>query len=209
MKNKILKDEEIFILDNREFSLTVTGNNKIFIPDVENIDISIELVDNATLDLYIYTSKDTKNKIIINEHNNTKLNVYHSFCIHETYSLILNSNILGNNNISNVFLSGIAYGDVILNLDGDIASTTKDNEFNESIRVLTRGGKVKTLPILHVSTKNCNARHGNSISNINEDYLFYLMTKGISRDKATELIEKSYILGLFKNAEEFKKLINI
>lgn len=209
MKNKILKDEEVFILDNREFSLIVTGTNKIFIPDIKNIDINIELQDNATLDLYIFTSNSSKNKIIINEHNNTKLNVYHSFLIKESYDLVLNTNIVGNNNICSVFLSGIAYGDITLNLDGDIKDSTMDNELTEKIRILTRGGNVSSSPMLHVSTKNCNAAHGNSISNINEDDLFYLMSKGIDRDKAIKLIENSYILGLFKDCEEFKNLIKI
>ena len=113
----------------------------------------------------------------------------------------------GNNNISEVFIKGIARGNVKLNIDGDIDEKTNDNELNEEIKVLTRGGKVVCSPILHVSTKNVIANHGNSISNIDEGTLFYLMSKGISVSRATKLIEDSYLYGLFKDNEEFKNMI--
>ena len=60
--------------------------------------------------------------------------------------------------------------------------------------------------MLHISALNVLANHNTAISNVNEDALFYLMSKGIDRKQATKLIEDSYIYGLFKN-EEFINLI--
>ena len=88
-----------------------------------------------------------------------------------------------------------------------IDDSTNDNELDERIKVLTRGGKVICSPILQVRTKNVIANHGNSISNIDKSALFYLESKGISEENAIRLIEDSYLYGPFKDNEEFKNMI--
>lgn len=209
MKNKILKDEEIYILDNSNMSIEVLGKTKIFIPDIKNINITINMSDNSEVDLYIYTDGESNNKIVVNQNNSTRLNIYHGFYITKTYDLDLVTNMVGSDIISNVYLRGIASGKISVNLDGKINNETSENEMLESIQILTRGGKVEVSPMLHVNSKNCLASHGNSIANINEDELFYLMSKGIKRDTAIKLIEDSYKYGLFKDCEDFKKYLNI
>lgn len=209
MKNKILKDEEIYILDNSNMNIEVLGKTSIFIPNIKNINITINMSDNSEADIYIYTECESNNKIIVNQNNSTKLNIYHGFWITEKYDLNLETNITGSNNTSNVYIRGIVTDKINLNLDGKIHDDTNENEMLESIQILTRGGKVEVSPMLHVNSKNCLASHGNSISNINEEELFYLMAKGIKRDIAIKLIEDSYKYGLFKNCEDFKKYLNI
>jgi hypothetical protein len=159
--------------------------------------------------MYIYTTKETNNSIKISLNNNTSLKVFHTFDIDSEFVLNLDTVMLGNNNLCDIHISGITRNLVKLNIDGIVNSNTENNTLNESIKVLTRGGKVISSPMLHVSTKNVLANHGNSISNIDKEQLFYLMSKGITKDKSIELIEDSYKYGLFKNNDDYIKYINI
>ena len=93
-----------------------------------------------------------------------------------------------------------------MNIDGNVLRNVKNNELNENIRILTIEGQAFVSPMLHISALNVLANHNTAISNVNEDALFYLMSKGIDRKQATKLIEDSYIYGLFNN-EEFINLI--
>lgn len=206
--NKILLDDEVFVLDNRDGVIEVNGNSKIYIlPEFNDYNISITLNDNTNLEMYIFTNSSKASSINIISNNNTNLKLFHSFLIEDEYTFNFKNEMVGNNNISEVLIKGIAKGTVKLNIDGDIKASTSDNELNESVKVLTRGGRVICSPILHVSTKNVIANHGNSISNIDASTLFYLMSKGISEDRATKLIEDSYLYGLFKDNEEFINMI--
>ena len=51
------------------------------------------------------------------------------------------------------------------------------------------------------------ANHNTAISNIREDELFYLNSKGISLVGAIRLIEDGYLYGILKKYEEFYKLV--
>lgn len=210
MQNKILMDGNIYKLDNNNLNIDVKNDSKIYINDeILNYKIDINLLDNAKLEMYIYTTKETNNSIKISLNNNTSLKVFHTFDIDSEFVLNLDTVMLGNNNLCDIHISGITRNLVKLNIDGIVNSNTENNTLNESIKVLTRGGKVISSPMLHVSTKNVLANHGNSISNIDKEQLFYLMSKGITKDKSIELIEDSYKYGLFKNNDDYIKYINI
>lgn len=206
--NKILVDDEVFVLDNQESTIEINGNSKIYIlPNINNYNLTIILNDNSNLEMYIFTNTSNSNNINIISNNNTNLKVIHTCYIKEEYTFNFKNRMIGNNNISDVLIKGIAYGTVTLNIDGDVDDKTNDNELDEKIKVLTRGGRVICSPILHVSTKNVIANHGNSISNIDPNTLFYLMSKGISEEKSIKLIEDSYLYGPLKDNEEFLNMI--
>lgn len=206
--NKILVDGEVFILSSQDCFCEVNGNSKIYIlPNINNYNLSIVLNDNANLEMYIFTNNSRENSINITSKNNTSLKVIHTFDIKDDYSFNFKNKISGDNNISDVLIKGVSRGLVKLNIDGDIDDSTNDNELDERIKVLTRGGKVICSPILQVRTKNVIANHGNSISNIDKSALFYLESKGISEENAIRLIEDSYLYGPFKDNEKFKNMI--
>ena len=83
---------------------------------------------------------------------------------------------------------------------------SKDNVLDENIKVLTIGGKCFTKPMMHINVKECIANHNTAISNVREDEIFYLMSKGITRDKAVELISDGYLYGLYKDYDFLEKI---
>ena len=113
-----------------------------------------------------------------------------------------------NNNINNVNILGISNGNVYLDVDEVVKEHTNANILNEDIRVLTIDGVVYVRPQLHVSCLDVEANHNTAISNIREDELFYLMSRGIDLDRARKLIKDGYLYGYFKRVdEEFYNLI--
>lgn len=205
--NKILLDKELFVLDNNSYKIDVTNNSKIYINNISDVDLEINMLDNSSLDIYLFNTKNTNNKILVNQSNNTTINLYHSFKIDGNYNFDYNSILNGNNNINNVFISGVSNGYANMSVDGNAIKGTKNNELNENIKVLTINGKAHIMPMLHVSVLDVIANHNTTISNISKKYLDYLMSKGINKEKSVELIENGYLYGLYKNEEEFLKLI--
>lgn len=103
---------------------------------------------------------------------------------------------------------GISNGKVFLDVDGVVKDKTKGNILNEDIRVLTIEGTLSVAPKLHVNALDVEANHNTAISNIREDELFYLMSRGIDKEQAINLIKDGYLYGYFKRVdEEFYNLI--
>lgn len=205
--NKILMDGDILKLDSN-IEVTVNGKATIYIYDFnDNIDLKINMLDNSELLILDFNLDDKETKIRVNQANNTNLNYIHTFKITGNYTFDYLAEINGNNNINNININGITSGYVNLIIDAIAKKNTKNNELNENIKVLNLGGKVKSEPKLHINCLEVIANHNTAISNIREDELFYLNSKGISLVGAIRLIEDGYLYGILKKYEEFYKLV--
>lgn len=205
--NKLLMDGNTLTLEGYNSQIEVTSSSTLYILDnASDLSLDITLKDDASLTIYDFNTHNKNSNIIIRQNQNTKFEYNHTFKVSGEYKFNYEAIITGDNNINNINISGVSNGFVSMNVDGQVSKHIKNNELNENIRILTIDGKAYISPMLHVSALNVLANHNTAISNINEDYLFYLMSKGIDRDCATKLIEDSYLYGLFKN-EEFINLI--
>lgn len=203
--NKIIMDGDNLKLDNYESEITVKDNSKLYILDNDQeLKLKIILEDNTSLEVYDFNTHSKSSSVEVVQNNNTKFAYYHTFKIYEDYNFNYNANILGNNNINNINISGVSVGFAHMFVDGIIDKNTKGNELNENIKILTTEGKAFISPMLHVSALDVIANHNTAISNIREDELFYLMSKGIEKDKAISLIEDVYLYGIFKNTEFYE-----
>lgn len=206
--NKILMDGDLISYDKSCDNIEVKGNATLYIKDTSDYKINIDIKDNGILHIYDFTKESGEKEITINQSNNTKVTFVHSFIIESVYKLKIISYINGNNNTNDVFISGVSKGNVTLDVDGIVSNNTVNNTLNENIKVLTINGKCFVAPKLHVNTLDVIANHNTAISNIREDILFYLMSKGIDELHAASLIEDSYVYGYLKEQnEEFYKYI--
>ena len=200
--NKLLMDGNIMTLSNYDSKIEVIKSSTLYILDNENdLSLDITLKDKASLTVYDFNTHNKNSNIIIRQGNNTEFNYNHTFRVSGEYHFNYEAHITGNDNINNINISGVSNGNVSMNVDGQVDKYTQNNELNENIKILTINGKAFVSPMLHVSALNVLANHNTAISNINEDYLFYLMSKGINKDIAIKLIEDAYLYGLFKNTE--------
>lgn len=207
--NKILMDEEFRISNSGSYIITCSGRVTINICEVkEDIDLNIILNDDAILDVNDFNLHAKTTKIIVNQNNNSKFTYNHTFKISDEYNFFYKAVINGDNNVNNINISGVSNGMVKMDVDGVVKEHSKNNELNENIKILTIDGKAFISPMLHVNALDVIANHNTAISNVREDEIFYLMSKGISREKSIGLIEDGYLYGLFKNNKEFLSLIN-
>lgn len=160
--------------------------------------INIELMDNIKFIINHYSEIDKNNLIInIKQNDNSEFIYNHSFINNKEYSLNINIDLLGNNSKNTINIHGLSdKGTSKIIVDGSVKNSTLDNELYENIKMINiNDGMSYIYPNMYINTKNVVANHSASISTISDDYLFYLMSKGINSDNAKKLI----IDGFLKN----------
>lgn len=207
MMNKILMDGDKLLLESSS-NIEVKGKAAIWINNLDNYEINITMQDNSEVEIYDFTLQEGTKEVNIRQNNNTKVTFVHTLKIKEEYSFKYRTEMVGDNNINNINISGVSSGFVKLDVDGVAKPNTKNNILNENIKILTIGGKCFVAPKLHVSAKEVLANHNTAISNIQTTDLFYLKTKGIKEENAIKLLEDGYVYGYLKAFSlEFYNLI--
>jgi FeS assembly protein SufD len=63
---------------------------------------------------------------------------------------------------------------------------------NQYTLLLSKEARSNTIPSLAIKTNDVQAKHGTSVGQINDDHVFYLMTRGLNRDEARRLIVEGF-----------------
>ena len=77
----------------------------------------------------------------------------------------------------------------------------KGNE-NEYCMLLSKTAKSKALPMLLCSEEDVEGNHSNSAGKIDEQKLYYIMTRGISKEEAQKLIVKAKFNHILENIND-------
>lgn len=90
-------------------------------------------------------------------------------------------------------------GEVLLDSAIDIGEGTKHivGRLQERHIFLGSGGKIRGIPALVVHSDDIEASHALAIDRISDEELFYLRSRGFSRDDATGLLLDGAISGIF------------
>ncbi len=218
--NKIIMDKDYYHLNNEELNIKITKKNitieidgKVIINDfdtIEDTNIKLILNDNSNL-IYNKFNKDISNinvDIIVN--NNTYLEFNES--LYETIESIcnINTNILGNDNKSIINFYGVTNqkGSINVKATGDINKNITNNDMLENIRILSLNDTNNVIiPNLLVSSDEVNVNHNATISGIDNNYLFYLESKGLNKEEAINLIYKGFLISKLNIKEEEKENI--
>lgn len=185
----------------------IKENTRFFIINQKVDELIFNIDDNKYLEIINFCEIDNDTKIVINEYNNTNVKYVSNVDVKGHYNLNIQLNMFGNNSFSNIMISGVVSNDASFFVESFDKEKTFDNEIAESIRLLNDNGKIHVEPILRVGSMHVLANHSNSITDYNEDYLFYLKTKGIDQVNASRLIKDSYKYGLIRNYDEVMKFI--
>lgn len=189
--NKLVLDKENIINISIDKD-TICNINKEY-----NIkELNIELKDNVKFIINHYSEIDKSElKINIIENNNSEFLYNHSFISKKDYNVYINVKMIGNKSKNTINIHGISDGgksSVII--DGKVNENTIDNELDENIKLLNiNNGTSNIYPNMYIDTKNVSANHSASISLVNEDYIFYLMSKGINRENSIRLILDGFL----------------
>ena len=224
---KDIKDEKIIISLNESEVLTIVISSNIEIDyEFNNGDYKVLVFNNSESDLSLIENGFINNSTVeINylELNNNKLTHNNNIVVNKGSSLTINSTYLGANekminfnlinkerdsivNISNNVVC-LENADFVLNVIGKIVKGAKNSKCFQKSRCLTfENPKVaKVLPILEIDENDVEASHSLSSGTIDEDVLFYMNSRGLSKKEALGLLLVSYLMpneDFYKEYEE-------
>ena len=103
----------------------------------------------------------------------------------------------GNNGTSTIKYHSAIYSNNVTDFIGSInvdkkAVGTNSSMINKNL-LMDKTSKAKSIPKLNINTKEIQCTHGCTISNIDENELYYLETLGISKSKAKRMIADGHI----------------
>ena len=184
------------IVLNKEINELVINEDSICDIDSEIKLLNIKILDDVKFIINHYVEiKENNMNINIEQNNNSDFIYNHSFKNSSNYNIEINISMNGNNSKNLINIRGLSDAGITnIKVDGSVKENTKDNILDEKIKMLNiNNGKSNVLPNMFINTKNVIANHSVSITDIDEDYLFYLNSKGIDNNKAKELIINGFL----------------
>jgi len=125
---------------------------------------------------------------LVGRNNIKKGNDYHQFVQvksqNDSNKSVIDIKNVGNENANTSFIGKYDVSPFSIGFDGQMS--------NENL-MLTKNVKMHTRPILDIHTKEIECSHGCTISNINKDHLYYLQSRGFSRQKANDILVDSFL----------------
>ena len=222
--NKLIVDNEkelslnnnILYLEIKVPKLTINISGKVLINEYinktnEDLELTININNNSELLFNRLIEIDNiNNKITINQESNSSLELNNSVIAKDKGNITILSNVLGNNNKTNIKVRAITKdkGSLTLKCTTDNKNNTKDNELLESLKILMLNDEESTIiPDLLVASNEVEVNHAATISGINKNEIFYLNSKGISTDKAKELISEGFIVNNLNITNKDKDIV--
>ena len=225
INNNILnnyKDNNIEIKDNK-ISFLSNGDYTLEYINSSNINLNIELKDNITIKLFIFSS-DNNIKINNNYNLNSNSNLiiykfYYNKSISEEVFFNLNGTksmlsynfssiskeseeyhiiVKHNNNsvtsrVSNKLI-GLNKSHINMQIDSILDKGNIDCIMEQNSRILTLGDVDATIiPNMFIEEDSVEARHGSVVGRIKPEDIFYLESRGITYEEAVSLIIKGLI----------------
>lgn len=218
-KDKIinLEDDEYQLVINHdcniEFIVNKNINSKVSIlVKSSNINIKILLESNSSL-IINQLGCDSSINYDVNINNNSNLYVVDSIISKVDSINNINLSHKGNNSEIKFYTNGINLENkkMYYNVNGIISKDISDVYLEENSKIINiKDGDSKIIPNLIVDSKDISANHSAYIGTLDNDTLNYLMSRGIEKDKAKDLIIKSILLSKMNlNIDEFIKEIGL
>jgi len=125
---------------------------------------------------------------LIGRNNVAQGNDYHQFVQlksqNDSNKSVIDIKNVGNEHANTSFIGKYDVSPFSIGFDGEMS--------NENL-MLTKNVKMHTRPILDIHTKEIQCTHGCTISNINKDHLYYLQSRGFSKEKANDILVESFL----------------
>lgn len=206
VSNSINLDNGTYNLDckSKTLDIEISGEVTVYLCNEELENLNINIKDESILNVYKFNKIKENNLIVnINQNNNSKLNYNESIINNLENNLVINNDIKGNNNVSNINIRNICNDNnskVIINVC--VKENTINNIAIEDLKGINNGGFIHIEPNIVCLSNEVEANHLTTIGSLDKFSLDYLMSKGISIEKAKEILLKGFI---FSNMDEYIK----
>jgi Fe-S cluster assembly scaffold protein SufB len=138
----------------------------------------------------------------------------HIFVEGESSNLHLDAELrhVGKSTKGNIVVKGIVKDNAAAKLDGMIrvaeTGAGADSKLTENIMLMNPGAHAEANPELEIKNNDVSSTHAATVSQIDEDKIFYLMSRGVSREKARRMIAEGFLesgTGTMEN-QSFRKM---
>lgn len=213
---KDLNNKELNISFHTSEIITIILNDDLNIHyDLNDGDYKILIFNNCHHKVFLKEDGNIINanvEINILELNQDDFKQESSINVYKDSSLIINTTYLGINNKdidyhlincqndSNIHISNnvvcLKDSDFVLKITGKILKGAKNVKCYQKSRCLTFEDprQAKILPILEIDDNDVEAAHSLSSGTIDEDVLFYMNSRGLSKKDALKLLLESYLI---------------
>ncbi len=110
----------------------------------------------------------------------------------QNYDFDVTNSYDAKNGQGKIFVKGIALGQSRLKMNGAIKITRKgggtDTYLKQDSLLLSDQARVSATPGLNINTNDVKASHGASITNLSDELLFYLNSRGINKNEARKMM---------------------
>ncbi len=222
--NKIIRDNNKFILDDKLSYLEITKNasyeinvlkdkhQKLEIIGTDDYAIKINLEENSSLEVNSL-NKDNSVKIDLFLKKGAKITYNHSVISQKDSDNYFNIHHLEDGSISLLNNNGINLENkkLFFTINGVIDKHLKDINCSQNSKILNySNGNSKIIPNLIIDSNDIVANHSAYIGYINPEEVFYMESRGISKENIRNLIYKATMIGKMKlsNKEKFNQILN-
>ena len=194
----VTEDLTITIDKNVNCKITLTGENI-------NNNFNIILLDNSFLHI---------DSFIINNNGNISVSLDGRFSIFElNYSLIASRdchvkfdvNHNAPDTKSNIVNSGCSFNNkkLVFDVNGTIEKESSNCICNQDSKIISDNSlNTKIFPNLYIDNNDVEANHSAYIGSVSDSEMFYLMSRGISRNEAYKLLVKAFLIGKMQLKED-------
>lgn len=216
--NKLLLVEDINNIKNGNYEISYPKNTILNITDKASLNdynnssnLEVFISNKVPLNIDKVNILDKDINLVINLQDNSLLNLNWVIINSGKNKVHLTINMDGNSSIATSkvrIINKTKNSNLDFVIDGVINKDTYDNELLEDIKGLILGDDtIKISPNMDVKTSEVMANHLVTIGSFNKDELFYLKSRGLSENKAQELLTRSFISNIIN--EDFKERIKM
>ena len=201
--NEEEKNLELIVKEGINVELTIIGIKA-------NLTLKINLEKNSKLFLQLLTIDGSVNI-------NTELNQYSEFKLNN--SILTNQNCtntikithLEDKSISNIKNHGFSTNGskLVFNVEGIIPKQANKCIHHQDNQIIENENSFSTiLPKLYIDNYDVDATHAAYVGEFKEESLFFLMSRGISKEDSKFLLLNAFLLGYLDLNEEYESKLN-
>ncbi|MBB1522615.1 MAG: SufD family Fe-S cluster assembly protein [Clostridiales bacterium] len=186
---------QIDLKDNSKVDMVIIfPYDKIKGISLENLHINSEKKSDIHISCIFMGRKQEYFKItsLLNEETNVNIDGIYLTYANNTLDMYFDTNHIGKNGKSYININGVMIDDSRKSWKGIITfhngCSGSEGEENENLLMLSENAKSKTLPILLCREIDVKGNHGSSSGNMDNQKIFYLMSRGHSKENARKII---------------------
>lgn len=202
MNNIIIKEvNEDIVIDELKSNVYNIGKNAIVTINLDssrfeyqefNLDENAHLIINK-----MYKGKEIHENITINLNGvNSRVDYNFSTKVYSDEKYVININHNNKSTISNVINHGVVMNDshLLFEVNSSIKKGNSKSKLNQESKIIVMSKNNSIIkPNLFIDECDVDAVHSATIGKFNKDEIFYLMTKGITKEESINLLINGFL----------------